>query len=174
MPTKFRIQLQDPLKGQVEGQTLAVRAKRTSGEFCSYPQFVENLGKELPTLATELHHHTTGMAGEAGELLDATKKVWIYEKPVDVAHIIEEMGDLRWYYQAMLNTLGLSDEDIQAANTVKLMKRYPSGAYSNQQAIERADKAAPEVGAARNFIGMRKQAEEIRNEMDPARIGKQA
>jgi len=72
---------------------------------------------------------------------------------VDVAHIIEEMGDLRWYYQAMLNTLGLTDEDIQAANTVKLMKRYPSGVYSNQQAIERADKAPPEPGSARSFIG---------------------
>lgn len=155
MPTKFRLDIKEPLKGQVEGQTLAVRAKRASGEFCSYAQFVENLGKELPTAADELHHHTTGMAGEAGELLDATKKVWIYGKPVDVEHIIEEMGDLRWYYQAMLNTLNLTDEDIQAANTVKLMKRYPSGVYSNQQAIERADKAAPEPGSARSFIGMR-------------------
>lgn len=154
MPTKFRLELQEPLKSNISGQTLAIRAKRTSGEFCSYAQFVENLGKEMNTMAEELHHHTTGMSGEAGELLDATKKVWIYGKPVDVEHIIEEMGDLRWYYQSMLNTLGLTDEDIQAANTVKLMKRYPSGSFSPEQAIARADKPK-EPGADRSFIGQR-------------------
>lgn len=166
MPTKFRLELQEPLKGQIEGQTLAVRAKRASGDFCSYPQFVENLGKELPRAVDEAHHHTTGMAGEAGELLDCTKKSWIYEKPLDIEHIIEEMGDLRWYYQAMLNMLGLTDEDIQAANTVKLMKRYPSGAYSNQQAIERADKAPAEPGSARSFIGKREQHEKELAQLD--------
>lgn len=155
MPTKFRLELQEPLKSNISGQTLAVQAKRTSGEFCSYAQFVENLGKEMNTMAEELHHHTTGMSGEAGELLDATKKVWIYGKPVDVEHIIEEMGDLRWYYQSMLNTLGITDEDIQASNTVKLMKRYPSGVFSPEQAIARADKPK-EPGADRNFIGMKK------------------
>jgi len=156
MPTKYRLELQEPLKSNISGQTLAIRAKRTSGEFCSYPQFVENLGKEMPDAASEAHHHTTGMAGESGELLDITKKSWIYGKPIDVEHIIEEMGDLRWYYQSMLNMLGLTDEDIQAANTVKLMKRYPSGVFSPEQAIARADKppAPPkEPGADRNFIG---------------------
>lgn len=153
VPTKFRIELLEPLKGQIEGQTLAIRAKRASGEYIPYAQFVENLGKAGPDMASELHHHTTGMAGEAGELLDATKKVWIYGKPVDVEHIIEEMGDLRWYFQAMLNMLGLTDEDIQAANTVKLMKRYPEGVYSNEQAIARADKLLP-APEPRKFMGM--------------------
>lgn len=154
MPTNFRLDLQEPLRSNISGQTAAVRSKRESGEWCSYPQFVENLGKPLNSAAVELHHHTTGMAGEAGELLDASKKVWIYEKPVDVEHIIEEMGDLRWYYQAMLNMLGLKDEDIQAANTIKLQKRYPDGVYSNEQAIARADKT-PQP-APRKFMGMPK------------------
>lgn len=152
MPTKFRLDLQEPLRSNISGQTAAVRSKRESGEWCSYPQFVENLGKPLDRMASELHHHTTGMAGEAGELLDASKKVWIYDKPVDVEHIIEEMGDLRWYYQSMLNMLGITDEDIQAANTVKLRKRYPEGVYSNEQAIKRADKAP--TPAPRKFMGM--------------------
>lgn len=154
MPTKFRLDLQEPLRSNISGQTAAVRSKRDSGEWCSYPQFVENLGKPLDRMSSELHHHTTGMAGEAGELLDASKKVWIYDKPVDVEHIVEEMGDLRWYYQAMLNMLGLTDEDIQAANTIKLRKRYPEGVYSNEQAIQRADKAIPVGTNTRKFMGM--------------------
>lgn len=152
MPTRFRLQLDAQLKDNISGQTAAVRSKRQSGEWAPYAQFVENLGKEMSTPGEEAHHHTTGMSGEAGELLDITKKTWIYGKPLDIEHIIEEMGDLRWYYQSMLNMLGLTDEDIQAANTVKLQKRYPSGVYSNEQAIARADKApAP---APRKFMGM--------------------
>lgn len=150
MPTKFRIELHAQNKSEISGQTAAVRSKRQSGEWCSYPDFVENLGKPMNTAGEEAHHHTTGMAGEAGELLDITKKTWIYEKPLDVEHIIEEMGDLRWYYQSMLNMLGLTDEDIQAANTIKLLKRYPDGVYSNKAAIARADKVA---GADRKFFG---------------------
>lgn len=151
MPVNFRLPVPTEMRLAIAAQTAAIRAKRNSGEFCSYPQFVENLGKPMPRIQDELHHHTTGMAGEAGELLDATKKVWVYDKPVDLENIVEEMGDLRWYYQSMLNMLGLTDEDIQAANTAKLMKRYPSGAYSNAQAIARADK---QRGADRKFIGM--------------------
>lgn len=153
MPTNFRLDLQEPLRSTIKGQTLAVGSKRKSGEWCSYAQFVENLGKPMPRAADEAHHHTTGMAGEAGELLDITKKSWIYEKPIDVEHILEEMGDLRWYYQSMLNMLGLVDEDIQAHNTVKLMKRYPNGVYSNADAIARADKAA---SSERKFMGQPK------------------
>jgi NTP pyrophosphatase (non-canonical NTP hydrolase) len=148
MPAKFRLELQQGFKDQISGQTAAVRSKRQSGEWCTYAQFVEKLAKGMNTSGEEAHHYSTGMAGEAGEVLDITKKTWIYEKPLDIEHIIEEMGDLRWYYQGMLNLLGLTDEDIQAANTVKLLKRYPDGVYSNQAAIDRADKAIPHGAGA--------------------------
>lgn len=159
MPTRFRLALDAQFKDTISGQTAAVRSKRQSNEWVPYAAFVENLGKEMATPGEEAHHHTTGMAGEAGELLDITKKTWIYGKPLDIEHIIEEMGDLRWYYQSMLNMLGLTDEDIQAANTIKLMKRYPNGVYSNADAIARADKAgeqeeARHAPAPRKFMGM--------------------
>src|SRR3954469_22058139 len=68
-----------------------------------YAQFVDDLFKAMPTLADEVHHAGTGIASEAGEILDITKKGWIYEKPFDdaiVEHLLEELGDLRYYYQA--------------------------------------------------------------------------
>lgn len=151
MPAKFRLELARELYNRIKGQTAAVRSKRQSGEWIPYPQFIEKLAKGMNTIAEEAHHYTTGMAGESGELIDITKKSWIYEKPLDIEHILEEMGDLRWYYQGMLNLLGLTDEDIQAVNTVKLLKRYPDGVYSNERAIARADKAAP--GSDRKFFG---------------------
>lgn len=153
MPTNFRIQLSTEMLEAIKTQTGAIEADRAAGTTVSYADFVENLGKPLESAALELHHHTTGLAGEAGELLDASKKVWIYGKPVDVVNLLEEMGDARWYYQALLNMTGLTDDDIVAINTAKLIKRFPSGQYSNAQAIARADKVgdqspAPAVPAA--------------------------
>lgn len=158
MPTNFRLPMSTQLRLEISGQTAAVASKRNSGEWLSYSNFVDKLAKPLNTPGEELHHMTTGMSGEAGELLDISKKVWIYTKPINVIHLIEELGDLRWYYQGALNMLGLTDEDIQAANTIKLMKRYPEGVYSDSAAIARADKAPGEDKerhvSPRKFMGM--------------------
>lgn len=96
-------------------------------------------------------HAAIGCAGEGGELLDCVKKVFIYGKDwvapdsktgqTALENLVEELGDFRFYYQKLLNMLGLSDEDIQAANFVKLSKRYASGHYTDAQALARADKA---------------------------------
>jgi NTP pyrophosphatase (non-canonical NTP hydrolase) len=146
MPTKHRIQIPAELR-------TALDVMKEQHAHIPYNDFVDGLCKAMPTVAEELHHATTGMSGEAGELLDITKKLWIYEKPVTqdvVEHMIEELGDLRWYYQAALNELGLTDEDIQAFNKRKLLKRYPGGVYTNQAAQARADKVP---GADRKFFG---------------------
>lgn len=111
-----------------------------ASEWPTYPTFVETLFKNLDTVSATLHHATTGMSGEAGELLDMTKKVWANGKPLDVEHMVEELGDLRFYYQAALNLLGLSDEHIQAHNMHKLRARYPGGMYSDELAQKRLDK----------------------------------
>jgi NTP pyrophosphatase (non-canonical NTP hydrolase) len=115
-------------------------ARTGSLEEISYSQFVETLFKEMDTASATLHHATTGLAGEGGEILDCSKKSWIYNKPLDVENLIEELGDLRFYYQACLNMLGLSDYEIQAMNRKKLLHRYPTGQYSDQHAQQRLDK----------------------------------
>lgn len=152
----FKVKLPTDLHEQVVQDTLLIGAKRTEGVYVSYPDFVNRLMKAMNTPAEELHHACTGMAGEAGELLDASKKVWVYNKLLDVPHVIEELGDLRFYYQAALNMLGLTDADIQAANTVKLMKRYPEGIYSDSAAQARKDK---DPAYDRKFMGKPEVAE---------------
>lgn len=42
-------------------------------------------------------HGAIGMMTEAGEILDIFKKHIFYGKPVDVAHLKEEIGDFFWY-----------------------------------------------------------------------------
>lgn len=146
MPTGFRLVIPDNLR-------TAILEKLEQTRSIPYDNFVDGLAKPLPTIAQELHHATTGMSGEAGELLDITKKLWIYEKPITdevVQHLVEELGDIRWYYQLMLNTLGITDEMVLAFNKSKLLKRYPGGVYSDAAAQARADKAP---GADRKFFG---------------------
>lgn len=96
--------------------------------------------KELTAEQAHILHMAVGVSGEAGELLDAVKKHTVYQKPLDVANIIEELGDLEFYMAGLRDVLGIAREETLRANMEKLRKRYPQGNYSNQSAQLRADK----------------------------------
>ena len=104
-----------------------------------YDQMVLQLFK-AGTAQEMLVHAAMGVAGEAGELVDAIKKSWIYGKPLDRENVIEELGDLRFYIQAMQNVLGISESDVLQHNANKLSKRYRGLRYTDKAAIDRADK----------------------------------
>lgn len=87
-----------------------------------------------------LIHMAVGIAGESGELLDAIKKVVIYKKPIDINHVIEELGDLEFYMEGLRQELGLNRDDILKANIEKLSVRYNGLKYSDDAAKNRADK----------------------------------
>lgn len=115
----------------------------------NYPKMVNTLAKDgnqiiddlSPKTAHELHM-AIGVAGEAGELLDAIKKSSIYNKPVDVKNVIEELGDLEFYMEGLRQSLNITRQQTIDANVAKLAVRYESGEYSNEQAQQRADKEA--------------------------------
>ena len=106
-----------------------------------YDNFVKGLLKPNGETLNALHV-ALGVAGEAGELADAIKKEYIYNKPRDLANIIEELGDLEFYLQAVRLHYGFSREYILQRNADKLSKRYVSLHYSDAAAIERADKSS--------------------------------
>lgn len=87
-----------------------------------------------------LLHGAVGIAGEAGELLDAIKKHWIYGKQLDVENVIEELGDLYFYFTALRIQLGVEMDQIIQANREKLDKRYPNGVFTQYHAAARLDK----------------------------------
>lgn len=101
------------------------------------PGFV--IKEELTPEQCHLWHMVTGISGEAGELLDAVKKHVIYRKELDLANVVEELGDLEFYMEGVRQELGLSREYILGENYAKLNKRYGS-LYSDKAAQERADK----------------------------------
>lgn len=91
----------------------------------------------------ELLHAAIGLAGEAGELLDTVRKHVFDGHDLDVGNCIEEMGDLAFFFQAMLHALGVDRVYIEALNQAKLDERFKDG-YSDKAAQERADKAGEE------------------------------
>lgn len=113
----------------------------------TYPEFVATLVKPgasiVESLTAEdahLLHMAVGVSGEAGELLDAIKKVAIYRKLVDRTNVIEELGDLEFYMEGLRQGLGITRQEVLDHNITKLSKRYNSGKYSNKHAQERVDK----------------------------------
>lgn len=107
----------------------------------TYEMFVGRLFKQMGDFNGSLMHAAVGIAGESGEVIDAVKKAWVYNKPLDRANLHEELGDIYFYMVAMCNLLGFTMEDVIEGNRAKLEKRYPQGAYSDAAAQTRADKA---------------------------------
>lgn len=111
-----------------------------------YSEFVESRKKHSDALIAALDdddgdilHAALGIAGECGELIDAIKKGIVYDQDYDWDNIEEELGDMLFYMQILLNYRNLTIWDVQEMNVSKLMKRYPDG-YSDHGAKARPDK----------------------------------
>ena len=98
--------------------------------------------EEITPEQANLLHMAVGISGESGELLDAIKKHVIYQKPLDIENVKEELGDLLFYMVNLMQSVGLTFEEVLQHNVDKLSVRYSSGKYSNEQAQERADKVS--------------------------------
>ena len=97
--------------------------------------------RELTQQHAHLLHMAVGIAGEAGELLDAIKKAVIYNKPIDMENVIEELGDIEFYMAGLRKPLFITRDETLVQNVSKLSVRYAGLKYSDQSAQNRADKA---------------------------------
>ena len=125
---------------QVKGVIVSDLLKEFNKMTLALAKGGELIKQELTPQQANLLHMAVGAAGEAGELLDAIKKHTIYQKPLDVENVKEEAGDILFYLSNILQSVGLSFEEVLQHNIDKLSVRYSSGKYSNEQAQQRADK----------------------------------
>ncbi len=75
----------------------------------------------------DLMHWVLGINGEAGEIAEKLKKI-IRDKdgklsPEDKTELGKEIGDVLWYLAVFTDHLGLSFDDLAAANISKLADR---------------------------------------------------
>ena len=112
----------------------------------SYSSFVagrtkpgDDIVQQLTSTKAELLHYALGVAGEAGEIVDVVKKHCIYGQALDVEHLVEELGDMEFYLEALRQKINTAREAVLFSNMEKLAKRYPTS-YSDVDAAARADK----------------------------------
>lgn len=102
------------------------------------------VGERL-TKYSRIMHHVMGLVTEAGEIMDALKKAAIYGKELDVVNILEELGDIQWYYARTIATLNedfgmyTSMEQIMEVNIDKLRKRYGDKFTENKASVRDLD-----------------------------------
>ena len=83
-----------------------------------------NIAGRCETWDDHVHNAVEGLASEAGEVLDAHKKLF-WHKPKDRREeIIEEIGDTCYYLAKLLQLHGLSLEECLANNKAKLFERH--------------------------------------------------
>lgn len=120
-----------------KGETMTIKFKEmVAGLKKDGQQIIDSLTPEK----ADLLHMAVGISGEAGELLDCIKKHVIYNKPLDRENAIEELGDIMFYLEGLMQNLQVSGVECIEANIKKLGVRYQGGVYSDQAAQERADK----------------------------------
>ena len=68
-----------------------------------------------------------GLCGESGEAIDIVKKWMAHGHELDKEHLAKELGDIAWYLAEAATALDMDLEEIFAANSEKLKKRYPDG-----------------------------------------------
>lgn len=122
----------------------------------SHRDMVEKLFKKDDDQGMMLLHAVMGIAGEAGELVDAIKKHVFFGKELDKENVVEELGDILFYLEAMAQLLNVSKTQLMAHNVDKLLTgekaRHKSGKYSDEAQNARADKQgeqAPEPWGAK-------------------------
>lgn len=74
---------------------------------------------------------TFGLAGEAGEVAELTKKLIRDDDLVLTderrAKFLKELGDVLWYVARLAGELGFTLEEVAQANVAKLTKRADEG-----------------------------------------------
>lgn len=84
-----------------------------------------------------LLHAALGLASEAGEFVDAIKKHLFYGEELDLANLVEELGDQFWYIGVACDELGVSFGEIKQKNNTKLNKKRYKNGFSNDAALNR-------------------------------------
>lgn len=92
--------------------------------------------KKSPAVST-LAYLGLGIAGESGEVADAIKKYMRDSSGTTEDYlkyksmIVEELGDVLWYWTGLCEYLDVTPEDVMQRNKKKLIARYVNKCEKN-------------------------------------------
>jgi len=106
--------------------------------FAEYQRAASRTINESLSADQRLVDAAAGLSEEAGEVLGLVRKHVFMRHELDRARLIAELGDALWCLTATAGALGVSLDEIAAANVAKLRRRYPEG-YSDTASARRPD-----------------------------------
>lgn len=101
------------------------------------PQEYSKLSLLLANPDDRLTHAAIGIATECGEIMDIIKRIRYYGKDLDRGHAVEELGDLAWYMNLMMDAIGTTWEEVFKVNVAKLQARFPEKYFTADRALNR-------------------------------------
>jgi NTP pyrophosphatase (non-canonical NTP hydrolase) len=107
--------------------------------FSDYQELVKRTARVSQDKEKDIFLSLLGLGGEAGEVLDAYKKMAGHGHDFDQEKLMKEMGDALWYMADLCTKFGFSLDEVAKLNIDKLNKRYPGGFSS-----ERSQNRSPE------------------------------
>lgn len=87
-----------------------------------------NYAGRCDTHKDEVMNAVLGLGGEAGEIVDQVKKMFYHTQKPDPFHkekLISELGDSFFYHIKFMDLLGITLDEVLAANRAKLQSRHP-------------------------------------------------
>lgn len=85
----------------------------------------ESVKEKLDISGIRTLHSILGICTEAGEISNQLLTHLFENKDLDTINLVEELGDLGWYEEILLDNLNSTRHKIQQINSDKLRARYP-------------------------------------------------
>ena len=121
---------------------MAFATQRSSGIFMTINEYQALAMRTCnPDLAKQdiLINGVMGLCGEAGEAIDLVKKHLAQGHPLDVEHLVKELGDVAWYLAETATAIDIPLETIFQMNIDKLKKRFPEGFDTDRSQTRKTD-----------------------------------
>jgi NTP pyrophosphatase (non-canonical NTP hydrolase) len=101
-----------------------------------YPLLVEKTRRSDLPFQDQVINAVMGLCGETGEVVDLVKKTVFQGHPLDVNHMVEELGDVLYYLTWLAILFDIDISEIAFENMAKLNERYPNG-FDPERSIHR-------------------------------------
>ena len=102
-----------------------------------YPTIVSATARTDLPIEDQIANAAMGLAGEAGEVIDAIKKHLYQGHDIELDDIAEELGDVLFYWTWLaVLVFGFDRAEIMLRNAVKLKARYPEG-FDSERSLHR-------------------------------------
>lgn len=93
--------------------------------FDEYQNLALRTAGKHDNLNDALTNWAFGITGEAGEVVDAIKKIIFHGHYPGATKLKDELGDLLWYITVTADSCGYTLEELAVSNNIKLKMRYP-------------------------------------------------